>query len=436
MQYFTDQLIKYSIFVIIIDFICNRLLLNFIQLPTFKIETMIKKLLFLFLAAGSISSTLTAQNLILNGNFEAGAGDVFTNWTKTNGAANLTADILTVHGGARSLKAISTGANEYNVQIQTDEITTVIGHSYEVSMWIKGTAGGNTVRISTSGGTAVYGNAFTVTTGWQTCILSFTATATATKINLDLGKGTDTFYVDDVALYDITTAPTLDFILNGNLEAGTGDTFTNWSKYNGAANLTAETVEVHGGVRALKAVSTGANEYNVQLVSDAMNLVVGRNYTASMWIKASAAGSTVRFSTTAASANYGPNTTIGATWQQISYTFAAKSPSTQLNLDLGKSTTTFYIDDITFIGANITLANEKFETDTNKVVFYPNPVQDNLNISSETNIKSLIITDSSGRTVKTIKNAQNVQSVDVSNLSNGLYILSIDNNQIFKFIKN
>ncbi|CAD0005433.1 carbohydrate binding domain-containing protein [Flavobacterium chungangense] len=395
---------------------------------------MIKKLLFLAFTA-SITS-LSAQNLILNGNFEAGTGDVFTNWTKTNGGANLTADLVNVHGGSRSLKAISTGANEYSVQLQSDDITTVIGHNYEVSMWIKGTTGGNTVRFSTSGGTAVYGSAFTVTTGWQTCILSFTATATTTKINLDLGKGTDTFYVDDVALYDVSTAPTSDFILNGNLEAGTGDTFTNWSKYNGAANLTAETVEVHGGARALKAISTGANEYNVQLVSDAMNLVVGRNYTASMWIKASVAGSTVRFSTTATSANYGPNTTIGASWQQISYTFAAKSTSTRLNLDLGKSTTTFYIDDITFIGANITLANEKFENQINKVVFYPNPVQDNLNISSESNVKSLIISDTAGRTVKTIKDPQNIQSVDVSGLSNGLYILSTDNNQTFKFIKN
>jgi hypothetical protein len=397
---------------------------------------MIKKLLFLCLTAGCISSTITAQNLILNGNFEAGTGDIFTNWTKANGAANLTADALTVHGGLRSLKAISTGANEYNVQLQTDDIATVIGNSYEVSMWIKGTAGGNTVRFSTSGGTAVYGSAFPVTTGWQNCILTFTATAATTKISLDLGKGTDTFYVDDVVMFDVSTSPTLDFILNGNLEAGTGDTFTNWSKYNGAANLTAETVEVHGGVRGLKAVSTGTDEYNVQLVSDAMTLVVGRNYTASMWIKAATAGNTVRFSTTAASANYGPNTTIGTTWQKISYTFAAKSASTRLNLDLGKSTNTFYIDDITFIGVNITLANEKFESDASKVVFYPNPVHNNLNISSDATIKSLIISDSTGKTVKTIKNPENIQSVDVSNLSNGLYILSTDNNQKFKFIKN
>lgn len=396
---------------------------------------MIKKLLFLFLAVGSISS-LNAQTLIVNGSFEAGTGDIFTNWTKTNGAANLTAETVNIHGGLRALKAISTGANEYNVQLQSSTVTTVIGTSYEVSMWIKGTAGGNTVRFSTSGGTAVYGPAFTVTTAWQSCILTFTATSTSTQINLDLGKGTDTFYVDDVAMYDLSTSSSSDFILNGNLEAGTGDTFTNWSKYNGAANLTAETVEVHGGVRGLKAISAGANEYNVQLVSDAMTLVVGRTYTASMWIKAVTGGNTVRFSTTATSANYGPNTTIGTTWQKITYSFAAKNASTRLNLDLGKSTDTFYIDDISFVGANITLANEKFESNNNKVVFYPNPVQGNLNIGSDATIKSLIISDSTGKTVKTIKSDENIESVDVSNLNQGLYIISTDSNQKFKFIKN
>ncbi|MEO8239386.1 MAG: carbohydrate binding domain-containing protein [Flavobacterium sp.] len=396
---------------------------------------MIKKLLFLFLAVGSISS-LNAQNLIVNGNFEAGSGDIFTNWTKTNGAANLTAETVNIHGGLRALKAISTGANEYNVQLQSDAVATTIGTSYEISMWIKGTAGGNTVRFSTSGGTAVYAPGFAVTTVWQNYIFSFTASATSTIISLDLGKGSDTFYVDDVAMYNLSTSPSADFILNGNLEAGTGDTFTNWSKYNGAANLTAEIVQIHGGVRGLKAISTGANEYNVQLVSDAMTLVVGRTYTASMWIKAVNGGNTVRFSTTATSANYGPNTTIGTTWQKISYSFAAKSTSTQLNLDLGKSTDTFYIDDISFIGANITLANEKFESNNNKVVFYPNPVQSNLNISSDAVIKSLIISDSTGKTIRTIKNSENIESVDVSNLSQGLYILSTDTKQQFKFIKN
>ncbi|WP_163410065.1 hypothetical protein [Flavobacterium ajazii] len=45
---------------------------------------MIKKLLFLVFTTGITS--LSAQNLILNGNFEAGTGDIFTNWKNQRGS--------------------------------------------------------------------------------------------------------------------------------------------------------------------------------------------------------------------------------------------------------------------------------------------------------------------------------------------------------------
>jgi hypothetical protein len=401
---------------------------------------MIKKLLFLFVIVMCATLTMNAQNLLLNGDFEAGTGDNFTNWSKWNGATSMTAESVEIHGGSRALKAISTGVagEQWKVELHSDAVATVIGSSYEVSMWVKGATAGNVVRFSTSGGTTVYGPDFTVSTAWQKCYLTFTATATSTNINLDLGGNAatvNTFYVDDVAMIDIT-ATSKDFILNGNLEAGTGDSFTNWGKWNGGANMTAETVNVHGGVRGLKAVSTGAAEYNVQLVSDPMTLEVGRNYTASMWVKAVTGGNTIRFSTTAtAGANYGPSTTIGTTWQQVTYSFAAKDASTRLNLDLGKSTDTFYIDDITFIGASPVLSAEKFEV-SNKIVFYPNPVTDNLNISSDAAIKSVIVIDLNGKTVKTVKSVNNIQSVNLSELSQGMYILSTDTNQQFKFLKN
>jgi hypothetical protein len=400
---------------------------------------MIKKLLFLFVTVMCTTWAMNAQNLLLNGDFEAGTGDNFTNWSKWNGGTSLTAESVEKHGGSRALKAVSTGVagEQWKVELHSDAVATVIGTNYEVSMWVKGATAGNVVRFSTNGGTTVYGPDFTVSTTWQKCYLTFTATATSTNINLDLGGNAatvNTFYVDDVAMIDIT-ATSKDFILNGNLEAGAGDTFTNWGKWNGGANMTAESAEKHGGSRALKAVSTGTAEYNVQLVSDPMTLEVGRTYTASMWAKAVTGGNTIRFSTTAtAGANYGPSTTIGTTWQQVTYTFEAKDASTRLNLDLGKSTDTFYIDDISFIGASPVLSAEKFEV-SNKVVFYPNPVTDNLNISSDAVIKSVIVTDLNGKTVKTVKSADNIQSVNLSELSQGMYILSTDTNQQFKFLK-
>lgn len=394
-----------------------------------------KNYLSLLIVLLGTTLSMNAQNLFLNNGFENGTGDTFTNWNKPNGASNITAETVNIHGGVRGVKAISTGANEYSVQLQSDDVATTIGVSYEISVWIKGVTGGNTVRFSTAGGTAVYAPANTVTTAWQKYIYSFTATATATKIALDLGKGTDTFYIDDAEMLDLSTTPSKDFILNGNLEAGTGDTFTNWSKYNGAANLTAETVNTHGGARGLKAISTGANEYNVQLVSDEMTLVVGRTYTASMWIKAVTGGSTVRFSTTAASANYGPNTTTTTAWQKISYSFQAKNELTRLNLDLGKSTDTFYIDDITFIGANPVLGVSKFETSNSTVMFYPNPVVNTLSFAPNSEVKSFSISDLAGKTVIAENKTEDIQSVDLSSLKKGIYILTTNGNKSSKFIK-
>jgi len=394
-----------------------------------------KNYLSLLIVLMGTALSMNAQNLLLNNGFEDGTGDTFTNWAKTNGGANITAESVNIHGGVRGVKAISTGANEYNVQLQSDNVATTVGVTYEISIWIKGAAGGNTVRFSTVGGTAVYAPGYTVTTTWQKYIYSFTATATATKISLDLGKGTDTFYIDDAEMLDLSTTPSKDFILNGNLEAGTGDTFTNWNKYNGAANLTAEATQIHGGVRGLKAVSTGSAEYNVQFVTDVMTLVVGRTYTASMWIKAVTGGSTVRFSTTATPADYGPNTPTTTTWQKISYSFQAKNESTRLNLDLGKSTDTFYIDDISLIGANPVLGVSKFETSNSTVIFYPNPVINTLSFAPNSEVKSVNISDLAGKTVITENKTEDIQSVDLSSLKKGIYILTTNGNKSSKFIK-
>jgi len=105
-------------------------------------------------------------------------------------------------------------------------------------------------------------------------------------------------------------------------------------------------------------------------------------------------------------------------------------------LDLGKSTETFYIDDASFNEAQtVPLKTEAFAKN-DKIVFYPNPVTDNLNISSETAIKSVSIIDLNGKTVKKVKSADAIESVNLSDLSQGMYIISTDTNKQFKFLKN
>lgn len=393
---------------------------------------MIKKLLLILTVVCS-SITMNSQNLLLNGDLEAGTGNAFTNWS-TWGNTNLTAETVETHGGARALKAVSTVAgNEWEVQFISDAVTTVVGQSYVVKFWIKSLSGASTMRLSTSGGTANYQSAQDIGTSWQQVTYGFTASATATKIALDLGKFADTFYIDDLEMYALTT----NNIINGGFELGSDDTFTNWTKAGVTANLTSELVNFRSGARALKAISTGANEWDLVMQSDAITTEIGKYYEGAIWIKSVGGASTMRLSTSGGTAEYSAAASIGTTWKRVALVFKATATATKLNLDLGKSTETFYIDDASFNSAQtVALGLADFNTTNDKVKFYPNPVKDYLNISSDTAIKSIIINDLTGKTIRTIKNAENIQSVDLSDLNQGVYILSTDTNKQFKFLKN
>jgi hypothetical protein len=76
----------------------------------------------------------------------------------------------------------------------------------------------------------------------------------------------------------------------------------------------------------------------------------------------------------------------------------------------------------------------------NGLILYPNPVLNELNIrnTNGTVIQSLKITNITGETVYSATNAEGRNAIDVSNLSSGIYILSVQSNegtQNFKFQK-
>ncbi|MDQ5929259.1 MAG: hypothetical protein QG594_1037 [Bacteroidota bacterium] len=394
-----------------------------------------KKNLLLLLAAIGTAMTMNAQNLLLNSGLEAGTGDSFTNWTRSAGTANLTAETTQIHGGVRGLKAVSMGTNEWDVQFQSDAIATVIGTSYEVTFWIKSVGGASTMRVSTvsTGGNA-YGAATTIGTTWQLATYAFIANSTATKINFDLGKSTDTFYIDDIEMYTLSK----NNILNGGFETtpgASGNIFANWTATNGAAQMTQEGTNFRTGASALKAISTGANEYNVQLQSDAVTTVIGRNYEVAIWVKSVGGISKIRLSTAGGTAVYGNSTTIGTTWQRLALAFKATATATKLSLDLGKSTDTFYIDDAVFNSAQTSsLGLLDFISKKEKISFYPNPVINNLNFISDDEIKSITISNLTGTILKTVK-SDNIKTVDLSDLTSGMYILSTDSNKQAKFLK-
>ena len=139
--------------------------------------------------------------------------------------------------------------------------------------------------------------------------------------------------------------------MNSGFEAGAGDNFDNWSKFNGGGFLLATTTasEVFRGSRALKVVRDGSlapDQWRIQFASDLVDTDIGASYTVYAWVKAASAGGRFRFSTQP-SALYGGDTDIPTTWTRISWTFTANVDDTRVILDLnGAAVTTFYIDDV------------------------------------------------------------------------------------------
>ena len=87
---------------------------------------------------------------------------------------------------------------------------------------------------------------------------------------------------------------------------------------------------------------------------------------------------------------------------------------------------------------NVTFDNCTKIQDVENIEFtlYPNPAHNQITISSENlKINSIKILDITGRTIKRllVNNEQSI--IDVSDLSNGIYFIKINQNQTVKFIK-
>jgi hypothetical protein len=295
-----------------------------------------------------------SENLLLNGGLELGGGDDFDNWGKWNGPGNMTAETADVYEGARALRVTnSEDLAEWQVQFVSDEVALTVGETYTISFWVKGDA--VSVRASTKpDNTAHYGAAYIATEEWTQYATTFDATDPLMRVSLDIGLSSGTFIIDEIALVEgsepLTNIPQVEnLVLNGDLELGSGDDFDNWGKWNGPDNMTEETTEVHGGARALKIVNAeDAAEWQVQFVSDEVEMTVGDSYTISFWVKGDAVN--VRASTKPDNtAHYGDFYEATEEWTQYSTTFDATDPLMRVSLDIGQNAGTFYIDDIVLV---------------------------------------------------------------------------------------
>lgn len=88
----------------------------------------------------------------------------------------------------------------------------------------------------------------------------------------------------------------------------------------------------------------------------------------------------------------------------------------------------------------VTLSNNDFSTNNNKVKVYPNPTNDFLFIDNiEKQIQKIEIFDLQGRLIKTINENKDKYEIDISNLSSTTYLVKLSTttgSQTTKFVKN
>ncbi|MDO1511648.1 endo-1,4-beta-xylanase [Maribacter confluentis] len=300
------------------------------------------------------------------GAFNAGAGISIIN---DNGLSGNSQAVRLISGTA--------SAQPYELQLITPDIPVVMGHTYEVSFYIKSEQAGQG-RISFSGLENNYPyqdwyntggeftESFSTTSQWQQ--VKFTVsdfTDTSFGMAFDLGYLPNVTYyldVDNISVVDLDAEPSfVNLITNGDFENGTLD---GWDGYGN--NSTREvTVEGAGfgdtGYAMVLTNPTEAQSYEAQQVfTFDQPLEMGTEYTCSFWVKASSPA-TLQFELQSEdySGDYYGGIAVGTDWVQISQTV---TPTTDGRIrfifDFGESATTYTIDDIVFTSGEVTGGSE------------------------------------------------------------------------------
>jgi len=147
-------------------------------------------------------------------------------------------------------------------------------------------------------------------------------------------------------------------VTNGGFEGpGNGKLFANWSVLNSSnGTFSAGTgANVHGGAASMQVVCVaGGQNYNTQIITDAITVTPGKTYLISYWVKAAAAGNIqfeLRNNDGSNSVQYVGGQAATTGWTQITYPYAALNTTLQLAFDLGGNANTFYIDDVSIVDA-------------------------------------------------------------------------------------
>jgi endo-1,4-beta-xylanase len=127
---------------------------------------------------------------------------------------------------------------------------------------------------------------------------------------------------------------------------------TNWNIYNsgnpaGSASISVGTTARTGSnsLRVVNSTNYAGEQWRVQVASDAVALTIGKQYRVAYWVKPSVSG-TIRLSTSPSAQYQADQNIAGTDWQLVTWTITANAAQTNIVLDMGQLTGTYFIDDI------------------------------------------------------------------------------------------
>lgn len=380
-----------------------------------------------------------SDNILKNPGFEKGV----KYWNGNIGfpaLASFDLDAENVHSGHNALRfdVLSLGSNPWDIQLSQQDLQLVSGQQYILRFWAKSViAGGNiNVVIINSSFFIYHSESFELTNDWQEYEIVYTAINTdEVAINIDMGIGTDTFYLDDF-LFTTPELLALNQIKNGDFFNATD----NWdiSALSGA-QLT-DTV-INGEFKAIIA-NGGDNLWDIHIGQSPLLIENGLQYQVSFDAYAESPRTIVPL----VGLNSDPWTvysgarviTLSTEKQNHSFSFIMNSPTDQaarFGFDIGGTTANLFIDNIRVSSGDLPVAIAKSPIPGSYELFqnFPNPFnpkttivyylpqQTDVKLKIYNNIGQLVSTLLSNRLSAGFHNTE----WDASDFASGVYFYKI-----------
>jgi hypothetical protein len=395
----------------------------------------------LFITTMFIALQLNAQSLITNYDFEDGQNG----WSKKGANGPFTVEDDGTGNNVGKMINSTSGAIK-DVSLKPDAVSAFNYYSYHYSVSVKATEAiaGETptfmfkTQVLNDGLSAGYTDGFTydLTTDWNTYECYFEKTNAnwdELRPYFQMGAIAGDYYFDNYIVEVNRNVP------NGDFEFGNIAKTWILKQDNGSIEASSD---ANGGSNSLKAnVTTAGAAYRVSSRSLLVAVDENTTYNLSFFAKSDAGNGKIKLSfeyhntDTIIKTDFISNVQPGTNYEEIvkGFTAPAGAKSVRIGFLMAEVEDVLYLDDIRIEKDDATAIKENVD-ETVKV--FPNPAKDVVNIQGSSVIKSVEVSDLSGRTVMS-QNEVNGK-MDVSSLKRGVYLVRVttaDGIKVVKFVK-